>query len=75
MKTSYKKLWKLLIDQDMTRTELCRKSGISSSSMAKLSKGECVTTKILLKICAALDCDIGDIVEVANEHGSCNNDH
>lgn len=70
MKTSYKKLWKLLIDQEMTKTELCQKSGISPSSMAKLTKGECVTTKVLLKICSVLHCDIGDIVEVANDTGS-----
>lgn len=70
MKTSYKKLWKLLIDRDMTKTELCQKSGISPSSMAKLTKGECVTTRVLLKICGVLHCDIGDIVEVANDTGS-----
>ena len=75
MKTSYKKLWKLLIDREMTKTELCQKSGISPSSMAKLTKGECVTTKVLLKICSVLKCDIGDIVEVASDTGSKHNDY
>lgn len=64
MKTCYKKLWKLLIDNDMTKTDLCQKTGISTSSLAKLSKGESVTTAVLLRICNVLHCDIGDIVEI-----------
>lgn len=64
MKMSYKKLWKLLIDKDMTRTDLRKAAGISSSSLAKLGKDENVTTDVLLRICKALDCELDDIVEI-----------
>ena len=67
MKVSYKKLWKLLIDRDMTRTELRLKAGISSVSLAKLGKDETVTTNVLVKICTALGCNIGDIMDVVPE--------
>ena len=61
---SYNKLWKLLIDRNMNKQDLRKLTGISSSSMAKLGKGESLTTAVLLKICEKLDCDISDIVEV-----------
>lgn len=64
MAVSYKKLWKLLIDRDMKKKDLCAAAGISHASMAKLGKDENVTTGILVKICAALKCDIGDIMEI-----------
>ena len=64
MKMSYKKLWKLLIDKDMTKTDLRKAAGISSSSLAKLGKDENVTTDVLLRICKALDCELDDIVEI-----------
>lgn len=67
VKVSYKKLWKLLIDKDMSQTELFRLSGISSGSMTKLRKSESVSMDILWKICSVLDCDIGDIVEFIKE--------
>jgi len=67
MRTSYKKLWKLLIDRDMLKKDLRKAAGISTASMAKLGKGENVTTDVLVKICKALDCDISDIVEVVEE--------
>ena len=63
MKTNYNKLWKLLIDKDMTRQDLREKTGISSASIAKLGRGDNVTTDMLLKICEALDCKIEDIIE------------
>lgn len=63
MRISYNKLWKLLIDKEMNRQALRKATGISSASMAKLGKGENVTTDVLLRICSALQCDIGDIVE------------
>ena len=63
MKMSYKKLWKLLIDRNMKKTELRQAAGISSSSLAKLGKDENVTTAVLLKICDVLQCDITDIME------------
>lgn len=63
MKMSYKKLWKLLIDKDMKKTDLRKKAGISSSSLAKIGKNENVTTDVLLRICEALDCNLDDIAE------------
>lgn len=64
MKMSYKKLWKLLIDKDMKKTDLWKAAGISSSSLAKLGKDENVTTDVLLRICKALDCELDDIAEI-----------
>ncbi len=64
MKFSYNKLWKLLIDKGWTKSKLKQEAGISSSSIAKLGKGENITTDILLKICIALDSKIEDIVEI-----------
>ena len=61
MAVSYKKLWKILIDRDMKKKDLCAAAGISHASMAKL---ENVTTDVLVKICTALQCDIGDIMEL-----------
>ena len=61
---SYKKLWKLLIDRDMKKTDLRKVAGISSSSLAKLGKDENVTTEVLVKICTALNCDTSDIMEI-----------
>ncbi len=67
MKMSYKKLWKLLIDKGMTKTEMRKAAGISSSSLAKLGKGENVTTDVLLRICETLECSLDDIVETVND--------
>lgn len=64
MVVSYKKLWKLLIDKDMKKKDLQAMSGISWSSITKMSKGENVSMDVLMKICLALNCDIGDIVEM-----------
>ena len=64
MAVSYKKLWKLLIDKDMKKQDLRAAAKISSSSIAKLSKGENVNTDILVKICKALNCDVSDIMEI-----------
>lgn len=64
MRVSYKKLWKLLIDKDMNKTDLRHATGISTSTIAKLSKGGDVTVSILTRICAALGCDLGDIMEI-----------
>lgn len=60
---SYKKLWKLLIDKDMSRADLRRAIGISPVTASKLSKGELVSSDVLARICAELNCDIGDIME------------
>jgi len=64
MAVTYKKLWKLLIDKDLKKKDLCDIAQISPSSLAKLRKGENVTTDLLEKICVALQCEIGDIVEI-----------
>lgn len=63
---SYDKLWKLLIDKKINRTELKEVSGISTASLAKLGKGENLTTAVLLKICSALECNICDIMDVVD---------
>jgi DNA-binding Xre family transcriptional regulator len=64
MKISYKKLWKMLIDKDMTRRDLRFLTGISTTSVAKMGKGENVQTDILLRICKVLKCDITEIMEI-----------
>ena len=66
MHISYKKLWKLLIDRDMRKKDLCEIAGISSASMAKLGKNENINTSILVRICEALHCDTSDIMEIEN---------
>jgi len=66
MSISYNKLWKILIDKKMNRQDLRKVSGISTASIAKLGKGENITTDVLLKICNALNCDITDIMELEN---------
>lgn len=63
MEISYKRLWKLLIDKDLKKKDLSTVAGISQSSVAKMSRGEPVNMEIILKICTALKCDIGDICE------------
>ncbi len=63
MALCYNRLWKLLIDRGMTRTQMRLAAGISTSTLAKLSKGEDVNSSILVKICDALQCNIGDIAD------------
>lgn len=63
MAVSYKKLWKLLIDKDMKKKDLRSLTGVSTTTMSRLAKDENVSTEILAKICAALNCDVGDIME------------
>lgn len=63
MSVSYKKLWKLLIDKDMNKTDLRNATGISSFTIARMTRGEDVSTAILKRVCAVMKCDIGDIVE------------
>jgi DNA-binding Xre family transcriptional regulator len=64
MGASYKKLWKLLIDRDLMKRDLCQLAKISPTTMAKLGKGESVNLDVLLRICEVLQCDISDIMEV-----------
>lgn len=76
MMASYKKLWKLLIDKDMMKKDLQAASGISWTSVTKMSKGENVSMEILMKVCKALDCDISDIVEfISVENEDLSNDN
>jgi len=67
MAISYNKLWKLLIDKGMNKKDLKKASGVSTTSIAKLGKGENITTDVLLKICKCLECDINDIMELLPE--------
>jgi len=64
MEISYKKLWKLLIDKDMKKKDLQTAAGISWASVTKLSKGETVSMDVLIKVCKAMGCNIGDIVDL-----------
>ena len=66
MRISYNKLWKLLIDKNMTKMELKDAAGISAASIAKLGKGANITTDVLLKICETLHCRIEDILETVD---------
>lgn len=68
MAVSYKKLWKLLIDKDMKKKDLRSLTGISTTTMSRLSKDENVSTEILAKICTVLNCDVGDIMEFIPEN-------
>ncbi|MCI2105511.1 MAG: helix-turn-helix transcriptional regulator [Intestinimonas sp.] len=68
MAVSYKKLWKLLIDENMKKKDLRAATGISTTTLAKLGKDENVSTEILSKICAALNCDVGDIMEMVPDN-------
>lgn len=67
MALSYNKLWKLIIDKGMNKTDLRIRTGMSQATLAKLSKGENVTTDVLERICKLLNCEIGDIVEIKEE--------
>ena len=64
MAISYKKLWKLLSDREMKKKDLVALSGISQSSVTKMGRNENVNTDVLVRICRALNCDIGDIAEI-----------
>ena len=65
MLVSYNSLFKLLIDKGWNKTEFAREVGISSNTLAKLSKNELVSLEVLVRICQKLDCSLGDIVQIA----------
>ena len=67
MRISYNKLWKMLIDKNMKKSDLKEKAAISSASLAKLGKGDNITTDVLLRICEAMDCRIEDILETIRD--------
>ena len=68
MSVCYNKLWKLLIDKGMKKKDLRLATGITTTALAKLGKNEHVSTEILTKICAALDCDFSDIIELVRDN-------
>ena len=74
MLISYNPLWKVIIDRVMNKNDLRELSGISTSSIAKLGKGENITTDVLLKICTALNCQISDILETITDEDVENNE-
>ena len=67
MAVSYNKLWKLLIDKGMTKTDLRLAADISTTTLAKLGKSETVSMDVMLRICKVLDCNIGDIMDAEKE--------
>lgn len=67
MPVSYRKLWKLLIDKDMKKKDLRMTSGISTNALAKIGKNARVTTDVINKVCCALNCDVGDIMEIVDD--------
>ena len=64
MGINYKKLWKLLIDKDMTKTDLRMQTDIASSTLSKMSRNEYVSLDVLVRICCVLDCELSDITEI-----------
>lgn len=64
MAICYNKLWKLLIDKKMTKTQLCKKARVSTNAIAKMGRDEDVRVEVLVKICEALGCNIEDIIEL-----------
>ena len=73
MAVNYNKLWKLLIDKGMTKTQMRLQADISTTTLAKLGKNETVSMDVLLKICKLLDCNVGDIMDVINEEAGNGN--
>ena len=67
MTVNYNKLWKKLIDLEISRTEMRLKAGISTKQLAKLGKNENVNTEILVKICEALSCNVDEIMDVVEQ--------
>lgn len=67
MAISYKPLWKLLIDRDMTKKALMLKAGISKSTVDKMGRSEKVSLDIIDRICCSMDCDISDVIEYVSE--------
>lgn len=67
MTVNYNRLWKKLIDLDMSKSQLREKAGITTNAIAKMGKNENVSTEVICKICTALDCQIQDIVELVKE--------
>lgn len=69
MAVCYNKLWKLLIDKNMTKTQLIKAAKITTNAMANLGKNEDVRVEVLVKICGVLDCTMNDIMEIVPDEG------
>jgi len=69
MDVSYKRLWKLIIDKDMTNVSVRKAAKISPATFTKLKKNETVSMDVLLKLCSVLECEFEDIVEIVREEG------
>lgn len=67
MAVSYDKLWKLLIDKKMNKTQLCEKAKISTNAMARLGRNEDVRVEVLTRICLELECSMDELMEVLPE--------
>lgn len=67
MKVNYNKLWKLLIDKGMSKTQLREQTGVTTNIIAKMGKNENISTEVICKICKALNCQITDIMELVEE--------
>ena len=67
MELSYNKLWKLMIDKGINKSELREKTGIGTNTLAKLSKNQPVSMEVLMKICEKLECDISEVCEFIKE--------
>lgn len=76
MSVSYKKLWKLLIDKDMNKTDLRLAIGVSSATIARLTREDMVSMDVLVKICDALNCNVGDVMDIVRDSsGDTNEDN
>jgi DNA-binding Xre family transcriptional regulator len=68
MYITYKRLWKLLIDKDIKKKDLCSIAGVSPATITKMGKNGHITTEVIVKICEALNCNVEDIMEVVNDN-------
>lgn len=68
MGVSYKKLFKLLIDKEINKTELANQANLSRTTLAKLSKNEFISMDVLVRICEVLECNIGDVIDITEEN-------
>jgi len=67
MKASYKKLWKILIDKELSKRDLARMSNVSGGTLSKMTKGENINVDVLLRICTALDCGLDDVLDIVHD--------
>ncbi|MGN0854034.1 MAG: helix-turn-helix domain-containing protein [Kiritimatiellia bacterium] len=68
MGVSYKKLWKLLIDKEMNKTELRLATGLSSATIARLTRSDSVSMDVLMRLCKTLNCNVGDIMDIVQDN-------